>query len=219
MPVIGTIGRGVDVGLPSYGRHKMIWHACCGCGLERWVQFKNGGPVRDRCHACSCVAAKVARLAADPAPGLRTCRECGVIKPHADFPVRGQSIRGRCQACRAAATGRARRRDPEAYRRRSGAYRKAKPDVARGAYLKYKYGITLEEYERMLAAQGGRCWICQGVDSVRLSVDHCHATGDVRALLCGNCNRLIGYAKEDGEVLVRAAHYVRQFCTPRKAAA
>lgn len=219
MPAIGTISRGVDVGRPSYGLHKMIWHACCGCGAERWVQFKSGGPIRDRCHPCSSAAAKKARLAADPAPGLRICRECEVTKSHAEFPTRGRTIRGRCQACRTAAAGRARNDDPETYRRRSGAYRKAKPHVARGAYLKYKYGITLDEYEQMLAAQGGKCWICHGIDSVRLSVDHCHETGEVRGLLCGNCNRLIGYAKEDEEVLARAILYVRQFCAPRKAAA
>lgn len=52
-----------------------------------------------------------------------------------------------------------------------------------------KYGITVEQYQAMFDAQEGRCKICKGLPGkVSLAVDHCHATGKVRALLCGFCN-------------------------------
>ena len=51
-------------------------------------------------------------------------------------------------------------------------------------------GITEAQYEALLAAQGGGCAICGNTPkSRRLSVDHDHATGDVRGLLCHRCNR------------------------------
>jgi hypothetical protein len=58
------------------------------------------------------------------------------------------------------------------------------------------YGITGEEYDALLRAQGGRCFICQRKpDKLRLAVDHDHKTGRVRGLLCANnehgCNRAI----------------------------
>lgn len=61
--------------------------------------------------------------------------------------------------------------------------------------LKSKYGLTLEDRERMLAAQTGCCKICakpEGVFKSPLCVDHDHETGKIRGLLCPSCNhRLI----------------------------
>ena len=61
------------------------------------------------------------------------------------------------------------------------------------------YGITGEQYRLILAAQGGRCAICQKATGAtkRLAVDHCHETGLVRAILCGRCNRLIAFLGVD----------------------
>ena len=51
-------------------------------------------------------------------------------------------------------------------------------------------GITDEDYERMLAAQDGHCFLCPSRPKTRrLHVDHDHKTGDVRKLLCARCNR------------------------------
>lgn len=67
-----------------------------------------------------------------------------------------------------------------------------------------KYGITVETYNRMLKLQDGICAICLKKESVNingkikeLSVDHNHTTGIVRQLLCDNCNKAIGFLKED----------------------
>ena len=80
------------------------------------------------------------------------------------------------------------------------------------------YGITYEDYQRMLSAQGGVCKICLEVNPRKsqrrklrpLFVDHCHKTGKVRGLLCTHCNSAIGYFKENAEVIVRAISYLKE---------
>lgn len=61
--------------------------------------------------------------------------------------------------------------------------------------LEQVYGLTKEQYDTLLAAQGGKCFICQIATGAtkRLAVDHDHKTGIVRSLLCGRCNfELVG---------------------------
>lgn len=58
--------------------------------------------------------------------------------------------------------------------------------------LQQKYGITVEQYEMMFAAQEGLCAICRMPPTVKsLHVDHCHATGKIRGLLCTRCNNAL----------------------------
>lgn len=72
--------------------------------------------------------------------------------------------------------------------------------------------MTLEQYEALLAVQGGRCAICGGVNPSgrRLSVDHAHATKQVRGLLCGLCNRGLGAFRDDPILLRKAIGYLRR---------
>ena len=78
------------------------------------------------------------------------------------------------------------------------------------AHLKRKYGITIEEYEAMFAEQGGKCWICRGGTSYKhLACDHDHKTGEVRGLLCANCNKVLGRFRDDPERFLKAADYLR----------
>ena len=64
---------------------------------------------------------------------------------------------------------------------------------ARNEQLLAKYGITEEIYEKILVAQKGVCAICGNHQRYkRLAVDHDHKTGQVRGLLCENCNRGLG---------------------------
>lgn len=88
-------------------------------------------------------------------------------------------------------------------------------------HFKDKYGITLADYDRMSEAQDHKCAICGGAearlvrvqraDTRRLSVDHDHATGEVRALLCGDCNVGLGAFKDDAARLMRAVAYLARF--------
>lgn len=79
------------------------------------------------------------------------------------------------------------------------------------------YGISEEEYQALLAAQGGVCAICHQPETNtyrgrvrRLAVDHDHRTGERRALLCSDCNVLLGHADDQPERLEAAAAYLRQ---------
>lgn len=83
------------------------------------------------------------------------------------------------------------------------------------AYLSRNYGIRLGDYERMYTQQLGLCAICRGEGFVmakhhklKLVVDHCHASGRVRGLLCHNCNRALGLLQDSIEALGRAKEYL-----------
>jgi len=64
----------------------------------------------------------------------------------------------------------------------------------RKKHLKNKYGITVDDYEKMFTEQNGVCKICQEIckSGKSLAVDHCHETGKVRGLLCAKCNTNLG---------------------------
>ena len=94
-------------------------------------------------------------------------------------------------------------------------FRKRQPVLSYLADIKSKYGVTAEDYVRMLEQQGGGCAIC-GTSSfagknVRapLTVDHDHKTERVRGLLCPSCNIGLGGFKDIPEMLIRAAAYLR----------
>jgi hypothetical protein len=77
---------------------------------------------------------------------------------------------------------------------------------SRTYHLSRRYGITAAEADYLLGRQGGLCAICRSAPAVH--VDHDHATGAVRALLCFNCNGGLGQFKDDPALLHLAAFYV-----------
>ncbi len=101
------------------------------------------------------------------------------------------------------------------------AYRQDRERELRGARIQRQYGVSIDVYESMLAAQDGVCAICKQAEArfVRrghgrtsfLCVDHDHETGAVRALLCGRCNVGIGSFNDDEETVLAAAAYLRRF--------
>jgi len=86
-------------------------------------------------------------------------------------------------------------------------------------YLKNKYGLSVDDYTRLRERQAFMCAICSISESDlvmnparrdrRLQVDHCHRTGTVRGLLCGDCNRGLGQFKDNPELLEAAAAFLR----------
>lgn len=82
---------------------------------------------------------------------------------------------------------------------------------SRRHHLQTKFGLTTEDYDRKLAEQGGVCAIC-GTDDTSpwdwFCIDHDHATGKVRGLLCRACNTSIGQVSDDPERLRKAAAYL-----------
>jgi hypothetical protein len=72
-----------------------------------------------------------------------------------------------------------------------------------------KYGITLEDWDKMYTDQTGKCAICDvSFDGLKVCVDHDHKTGAVRGLLCVECNHGLGKFKDDSSVLFAAATYL-----------
>jgi len=87
--------------------------------------------------------------------------------------------------------------------------RKAFQKRLRTNNLRVRSGLTIEDYQRMFDAQGGKCAICQnpGRGKTTLVVDHDHDTNKVRKLLCVPCNRALGYF-ENPEWFERAQEYL-----------
>jgi hypothetical protein len=121
---------------------------------------------------------------------MKRCPHCGELKPIADFHLNRGKSGGRqawCAACKIAVEKQQRH--------------------ARGLA---RFGLTVEDYQAMLAAQGGVCAICgtPPTDRRRLAVDHNHETGAVRGLLCVPCNQALGRFKDSPDVLAAAAMYL-----------
>jgi hypothetical protein len=138
---------------------------------------------------------------------MKTCRKCGESEPDVEFE-HGRRI---CRKCR-----KAQKTD---WRRKLGIKpRQIKHKVPRkfrtkSYNLRNHFGITLEDYNQMFEEQKGRCAICgihQSEMSKALSVDHNHNTGEIRGLLCNNCNTAIGKLKTDDgiELLQKAMEYI-----------
>lgn len=158
-----------------------------------------------------CATARSRRLkiekyaASRPVPAQRSCLDCPIDISHR----RANCVR--CHSCQ------------DLYRRRknralvAAAWEAVPTDERRRrrleSRLKAIYGIDFPTYEAMLKEQGGCCAICGNPPHGRgrtngLVVDHDHATGAARGLLCGNCNTGIGLLDESPDVLTQAVRYL-----------
>jgi Recombination endonuclease VII. len=79
-------------------------------------------------------------------------------------------------------------------------------------HLTKTFGITIEAFNAILEAQGGKCKICRRKvrKAARLYVDHDHKTGRVRGLLCPSCNMGIGCFQDNPKLLKAAQRYVEE---------
>jgi hypothetical protein len=84
------------------------------------------------------------------------------------------------------------------------------PDMKRNDQYKCLYGITVEQYEALMAQQCGRCKLCeQPPKAKRLHVDHDHSTGVVRGLLCAACNAsLVGRLENNPGLYQKIGDYL-----------
>ena len=153
----------------------------------------------------------------------RTCSKCKVAKDADQFYVRKNGkLRSWCKACNLEASGEWSRDNPGVAAKRAKEWRANNLDLVRETRqrnkfknyitdIKRKYGITEQQYARMLKVQCGGCAICgEGFDGkkTRPNVDHCHATGKVRGLLCRRCNILLGHVEDDSALLTEALEYL-----------
>lgn len=124
----------------------------------------------------------------------KTCSKCNEDKELSQFykrsPKAGGGLEAFCKKCKA-----------EYYKR-----------DRRWGHLYERYKITKEQYEQLFDSQEGRCAICDenSTDGV-LAVDHCHSSGDIRGLLCKNCNSAIGLLGDTSESVFKAYNYLRRY--------
>jgi hypothetical protein len=159
----------------------------------------------------------------EPALQTRHCKACNEDLPLANFAVRGgargSSPQSRCRECqRKYAAGWYKKPENAAKIRQQGAtWWKAHPVEAKLKARKQlcrKYGITIDMFEKMLSEQHGRCAICFGSEpggNGSFYIDHCHATNQVRGLLCHYCNFLLGQAFDSPTVLASAIAYLQKY--------
>jgi len=109
------------------------------------------------------------------------------------------------------------RQTPEWKAKKRAADRKAyfaNINARKDYHFNRRYGISLKEYEALVASQDGRCAICRCIPTGRakksstLHVDHIHGANIVRGLLCNSCNRAIGLLGDSAVRVWRAAHYL-----------
>ena len=166
---------------------------------------------------------------------MKRCTKCGIDKPLTEFyAAKGtrDGLRGDCKACfrsrakarypevRDQAIARARKwREDNIERFRENQRRMRSTPEGRERQRRYHllstFGLTLEEYDEMLAAQGGVCQLCgrPPTEGISLHIDHNHETGDIRGLLCFRCNNALGDFDDSPERLMSAVAYLLSYET------
>lgn len=138
---------------------------------------------------------------------MKRCPKCGADKPLSDYSIyktgrRAGRPHSHCRACNSAESLQWHRNNPE----------RAKQRAARSNRLRAlrQRELTEAEYNAMFAEQNGVCAICSQPSDIALSIDHDHATGKVRGLLCKACNVGPGSFRDVPERLEQAAAYLRR---------
>lgn len=191
----------------SHSDSGRVWLCRCDCGAER--HFKAGMLNAGSHTSCGrCERRTAARTILET--GVKRCRDCGADKPLDEFFNTQRSLDGRgtyCKLCDRKRTSNWARNN-----------RHRHLDIRR----RYRYGITIAEWERRFDEQGRRCAICRADNPGRKGkvqpgarnlwqTDHCHKTNVVRGILCVHCNRMLGGAKDDIAVLEAAMAYLSPF--------
>lgn len=143
-----------------------------------------------------------------PTPeGMKRCGWCELVKEHSEFSqsrsrTSKDGLTAKCKACGQMYAAEWRLAHPE-YKR----LQRIK-DVNRDGRRKREYGLTPEQYQALLVAQNHVCAICKDPEALPLVIDHDHATGRVRGLLCNPHNWMLGHARDSKVVLLNASDYL-----------
>jgi hypothetical protein len=123
---------------------------------------------------------------------MKTCSKCGETKELSEFrkdrTIKPDGLHRHCKPC----------------------IRKEDPKAARTRWIRWKYKMSVEEYDVLCAAQEGKCAICGINGDTVLYIDHCHTTNEVRGLLCQPCNSALGLFKDSEENLAGAIRYLQR---------
>ena len=130
----------------------------------------------------------------------KQCSKCEEIKAKTDFSsdkTKKDGLQSSCKDCASVS---------------HKEYYQANKEKMEEYRLKYKFGITQDEYDLNLELQDDACKICK-VDASeftsKLAVDHCHTTGELRGLLCPSCNTGLGQFRDNIEFLKEAIEYLQ----------
>lgn len=141
----------------------------------------------------------------------KRCSCCGEVKPTTEFTKKKHGKWGfesGCKECNNKRSKKYRIDNQEKYKR-----------MNRNRMLKYRYGLTLEDLEKMLRDQDNKCVICgreiflhgTSVDKNKIAhVDHDHKTDKVRGLLCKTCNTGLGGFMDNTEYLLSVISYLNK---------
>lgn len=134
----------------------------------------------------------------------KVCPTCDIEKSLDEFRKDAQTKSGRacyCNVCHRASRKRDRQENPDRYH-----------EMDRRGRYKRDYGIAVDDYDEMFSQQGGKCAICgttkPGGKKRHFAVDHDHETGEVRGLLCYQCNVGLGHFEDSKEFLEKAILYL-----------
>lgn len=155
------------------------------------------------CRSCGKRAKRVEypELPEDDVPISKTCGACGLEKSHTEFHRTGRCPGGSgalapyCRPCTYA--------KHKAWRERN---KLKQYNANKVNYYKTMYGLSLSELAELRERSAGMCSICGLTD--KLVVDHDHATGKVRGLLCHNCNLGLGNFRDNVDILREAIEYL-----------
>ena len=143
--------------------------------------------------------------------GFKICTGCGKNLPISAYPRKSKAKTGLTPSCRECISEKGR-----SYRRLHPEYQK-QYDQKRKSYRSAKriqdlYGLTSEEFKKILIWQGEQCAICwtKHPGDKNWNVDHDHKTGKVRGLLCRKCNLMLGFAKDSANLLSRGIQYLQK---------
>lgn len=133
---------------------------------------------------------------------LKICTKCKIPKSIANFwknKTNKDGLHLWCKDCLRAAN----------IARLNGPKRDVELRQRANRHLQNKYGISIDEYEELSAKQDDKCLICNNEElGIKLAVDHDHKTGEIRGLLCHNCNRGLGMFKDNTDLLYKAIKYL-----------
>ena len=162
----------------------------------------------------------------------KRCPKCKIIKLLYDFPksrCRANGVGSWCKVCKRVYNREFYTRNKEAIIKRTKDYRASNKDkvadfhktpkrraTKRAWTLKKKYGLSMQDYNTILAQQGGVCSICGEAETAKdvagnlkpMSVDHSHVTGVVRTLLCDRCNKLVGALEKNPARTAQILEYI-----------
>ncbi len=142
---------------------------------------------------------------------MKKCSKCGQLKPLEAF--------GKARTCKDGHRSQCKECWVPYHRAYNEKHRDRLSVQRKEAHLRREYGLSLEDYWKLIVLQGNRCAVCGGMEpggtSGEWNVDHSHEMDQVRGLVCWSCNVLLGMCHENPEILKAALRYLEEYLVER----